>query len=405
MPAAAPLRLRWSSWPETAASRSRGSAEADRQLGQHGGHPVAQLAVLVGEPQRHRHQRPEEVVLDRLASAGQVPAESSRDRGQHHVVDRAARGVLHRLHLGQVAPRPGPAPVRAQRAVQDARRVGGGPADLADSVRAGGGGAGALDRRPRAAHEGATDLDGDPRGPRGARADQGAAGGRRGRPPRGGGWRRRLGIQVQHELQDVVAGDAVDHRVVHLRQHGPAPPGQPLDEPHLPQRPVAVEALPHHPPAQGPELGLVSGPGDGGVPQVVGEREVRVVDPQRTGHAQRHRLDPLAVARERVEPGLDVGAERRRSPAPGRRRPSASPTCICWVSFSICRKAQSSALSRSATVDAPPGGSCVPACAILRPSVARSPKFACRAPPPDVRGAYCHAACERAARPGRPSGD
>ena len=51
------------------------------------------------------------------------------------------------------------------------------------------------------------------------------------------------------------------------------------------------------------------GSGSGGVPHVVGEVEVRVVDPDRAAHVEGHEAKLLAKARDQVQTGLDVVAE------------------------------------------------------------------------------------------------
>ena len=67
---------------------------------------------------RHRHKRADEAIVDRLAAALQQVAEAARDDGQHDVVDGAAERLADRLDVGEPAPRPVPAAVRANRAVE-----------------------------------------------------------------------------------------------------------------------------------------------------------------------------------------------------------------------------------------------------------------------------------------------
>ncbi len=68
--------------------------------------------------------------------------------------------------------------------------------------------------------------------------------------------RRRLGagLSIHEHRGDVDAGDAVDHGVVRLGDHGEAPVPEPLDEPQLPERFVAIELLREQPPREALEL-------------------------------------------------------------------------------------------------------------------------------------------------------
>ena len=58
----------------------------------------------------------------------------------------------------------------------------------------------------------------------------------------------------------VDARDAVDHAVVHLRDHREAVALEALDDPHLPERPLAVEVLLHDARREALQLLLVAGP-------------------------------------------------------------------------------------------------------------------------------------------------
>ena len=62
------------------------------------------------------------------------------------------------------------------------------------------------------------------------------------------------GRRVEDHRHQVGAGDAVDHAVVDLGDERPAAVAQALDDPRLPQRPVAVELLGHEPAHEGPQL-------------------------------------------------------------------------------------------------------------------------------------------------------
>ena len=99
--------------------------------------------------------------------------------------------------------------------------------------------------------------------------------------------------------------------------------GEPVDDPHLPERLRAVEALREGPGREGPELLLVAGGGQGGVADVVVEVEVRVVDPDRAALVERDEPQLLAEAGDEVQPRFEVVAElvevRRRAVEDHRR--------------------------------------------------------------------------------------
>ncbi|CAA9489362.1 MAG: hypothetical protein AVDCRST_MAG17-684 [uncultured Solirubrobacterales bacterium] len=120
---------------------------------------------------------------------------------------------------------------------------------------------------------------------------------------------RGLGLGVEEHGHQIDPRDAVDERVVGLREHGKALSTlvvlEPLHEPDLPQRLVEVERLSEHAPGQRPQLVLVAGLGKGGVADVVADVQVRVVDPAWSPLAQRHGDDPLAVARNEVQALVD----------------------------------------------------------------------------------------------------
>ena len=118
-----------------------------------------------------------------------------------------------------------------------------------------------------------------------------------------------LGRQVEEHGREVDAGDAVDHRVVRLGDQREPPVLEALDEPQLPQRLRAVQALGEHARAHGEQRVLVAGRGQRRVAHVVGEVERRVVDPQRAAGLERRRRELLAVARDEVQPRLDVREE------------------------------------------------------------------------------------------------
>jgi hypothetical protein len=90
--------------------------------------------------------------------------------------------------------------------------------------------------------------------------------------------------------------------VVGLRQHGEAVAAvEALDNPHLPERLVPVEALAEDAAREAPELLLGARLGEGRVADVVAQVEVRVVDPARPALAERDERELLAVARHEVQ--------------------------------------------------------------------------------------------------------
>ena len=116
-----------------------------------------------------------------------------------------------------------------------------------------------------------------------------------------------LGGQVHDDRQQVRPRYPVDHGVMRLGHHGPAPALQPLDHPDLPEGLGPVELLGHDPPHQLAQLGLAAGGGQGGVAEVVLNVEVRVVHPHRAPQFEGDELHHLAVARDEGELGLDHG--------------------------------------------------------------------------------------------------
>ena len=82
-----------------------------------------------------------------------------------------------------------------------------------------------------------------------------------------------------------------------------------LDQPDLPQRLGPVEALRRDAADQPAQLLVGARLGQRGVPDVVGDREVGVVDPERAAGLQRRMYDALAVARHEMQPARDVVGE------------------------------------------------------------------------------------------------
>src|SRR5450756_1064556 len=118
-----------------------------------------------------------------------------------------------------------------------------------------------------------------------------------------------LGAVVEQHGQEVGCRDAVDHAVVQLGHDRPVVVLQTLDEPHLPQRPGAVQLLGHQLTNQVAQLLLAAGWRQRGVPDVVRKVEVGVVDPHRPTHLHRDEAHLLPVARHLRQLGLDEAAD------------------------------------------------------------------------------------------------
>ena len=123
------------------------------------------------------------------------------------------------------------------------------------------------------------------------------------------GWRCRRAFEIEDDRRQVDAGDPVDERVVGLGDDREAIALQALDQPVLPQRLGSIQPLGRDP--RGEQQQLLLGPrlGQRRVADVVGEVEVRIVDPQRTSGLQRRRGELLAVAGDQVQPAADVVGE------------------------------------------------------------------------------------------------
>jgi hypothetical protein len=91
---------------------------------------------------------------------------------------------------------------------------------------------------------------------------------------------------------------------------------QAFDHPHLPERLVAIEMLCHHASDEIPQFAVATRRRQRGVPEVVPEVEVRVVDPQWPAELERHEPHLLAVARH----GRQLGRDHRLELFVGGRR-------------------------------------------------------------------------------------
>jgi hypothetical protein len=171
----------------------------------------------------------------------------------------------------------------------------------------------------------------------------------------GDGWRgRRVRGVVHDHRQQVGAGDAVDHAVVGLGDHGPAVLLEALDHPDLPQRLAPVEALRHDPAHETAQLALAPRRRQRRVADVVLDVEVGVVGPHGPAEVERHGADDLAVARDERQLALHHRDHAIVAGAGPSKMP-IDPMCMWLTSSSMCRNDESSGLMRSSVMVAPPG--------------------------------------------------
>ena len=91
-----------------------------------------------------------------------------------------------------------------------------------------------------------------------------------------------------------------------LAQHRESAAVEPLDEPQLPQRAVAIKRLGEDAAGQALEVALGAGARQRRVAHVIGQVEVRVVDPDGTALVEGHERQPLPVARDQMQPQADL---------------------------------------------------------------------------------------------------
>jgi hypothetical protein len=121
----------------------------------------------------------------------------------------------------------------------------------------------------------------------------------------GRGDRHRIRRGVEQHRRDVDPGDAVDERVMRLREQREATLREPFHEPQLPQRPRAIERLREDPPGEPLQLALAARPRQCRVTDVVCGPEMRIVDPHRASLLQRHKSQALPVPRHEMKPADD----------------------------------------------------------------------------------------------------
>ena len=120
---------------------------------------------------------------------------------------------------------------------------------------------------------------------------------------------RRIGFDVDQREGEVDVGDSVAEGVVDLQDHPDVIVGEAVDEPHLPQRPCAIEGERLHAAHERGELVVVAGPRECRQADVIADVEVLVVDPHRPGLVVRHLHHPLTQARNPVDASCDVSLE------------------------------------------------------------------------------------------------
>ena len=280
---------------------------------------VAGRARGVGVAQGHGYAGPEGESVDLLAPGLQEASERSCDGCQHDVVDGGAQGVLHRAVVRQRGADDLDPPVRSRRRVQHRGRCG--VHDGADHCSKRAHQARRLtrrrcgaDRQPHPLHAESGQVAHGACRAVGQQPDRPRC---RGRLPRGDVGGLGIGGQVEQRGHQVDPADAVDHRVVGLGDEREPAVGQPLDEPHLPQRLGAVESLRDDARHEGEQLFVTSRRRQRRVSHVVADPEAGVLCPHRPSRPQRHRQQLLAVAGHEVESRGDVRTEL----LPGRRRP------------------------------------------------------------------------------------
>jgi hypothetical protein len=246
-----------------------------------------------------------------IAVSAQVAAERAGDDGEDDVVHGPAGTVLDPLQLVEVGAHGGEAPVGPDLDVE--RRGGSAEARARERAR----GLEPVDHGVRDLARGAQERlrsAGDLRRRRCA-LDQDLAehlGVRRfGARRPGRGLRQRLGIRagVVEDRGYVNPRDTVDEAVVALAHDREPPALDPVDQPQLPERLRAIQALGEDPRGERSQLLLGARLRQGGVAEVVGEVELRVVDPAGATLGERDEAQLLAEPGHQVKPRRDVVAE------------------------------------------------------------------------------------------------
>ncbi len=109
-----------------------------------------------------------------------------------------------------------------------------------------------------------------------------------------------VGVRGQHLLHQPHRGDAVDESVVHLAVHRHPAVAEPLDEVHLPQRPLQGEPGAVQAPAELEQLTDAAGLGQRAVTEVVLEVELVVLLPEPLATRGQRAVRPLEEQRRRL---------------------------------------------------------------------------------------------------------
>ena len=126
-----------------------------------------------------------------------------------------------------------------------------------------------------------------------------------------------MAFEIDQCQGEIHVGDAVAERMVGLDDQADLLVDEPIHEPHLPQRPGAVERQRLQPTHQRRQLFVVSRSRQRGESDVVLDVEVVVVDPDRAPLFVGHVHDPLPQTRDAVQAAFDVPAQLAESHPPG----------------------------------------------------------------------------------------
>ena len=141
---------------------------------------------------------------------------------------------------------------------------------------------------------------------------------------------RRVGVEVEQRGDDRDAGDAVDQRVVDLRDERLVAVLEAFDDVRLPQRLAAVERPARDVGRERRELARSARRGQRGAAHVVVEVEVGILDPRRHVRAERHLDEAAPERRHEVEARLEQGVHpvvERLARSAGHRSTDRRPRC------------------------------------------------------------------------------
>ena len=260
-----------------------------------------------------------------IASSGgepdllEIAAHAAGDARHEDVVDRGAERFAHLANLGERERLAGEPPAARQPALERARRrgavEGGRDAPLAALGEV------ALDAHPVAHGPCGRRDPAEPGGQVSQRPTQALPCRRqRLRCPRGRNHRGIVGRVVVERAEHVQHADAVGVGMVQQRHEGDAAAFEALDDPGLPQRPVAIQRVGVDLLDERAELLHPAGRGTDDAAHVRVEIELGVLDPDRVMQAQRRRQVPQPEDGKQVDALLEHPARLRPRPAVGVRR-------------------------------------------------------------------------------------